>query len=150
MTRPLVIAHRGASGERPENTLSAFERAVEQAADMIETDLHLSRDGVVVIHHDPELERLGLESEIRDHTASELAGLNAAPGAQVEEQIPMLLDILDGFATGVQQLRGGVEDPLDGGYRTFLARLAPGFEIAVVSRVRQALRFPGPFSRIQV
>ena len=52
MTRPLVIAHRGSSGERPENTFPAFERAIEQSADMIETDLHLSRDGIVMIHHD--------------------------------------------------------------------------------------------------
>ena len=56
---PLVIAHRGASGDRPENTLPAFEEAIAQGADVIETDLHLSRDGVVVIHHDASLERLG-------------------------------------------------------------------------------------------
>ena len=70
MTRPLVIAHRGASGERPETTLGAFERAVELHADMIETDLHLTRDGVVVIHHDASLARLGGRGEIRDYTAA--------------------------------------------------------------------------------
>ncbi len=53
--RPLVIAHRGASACRPENTLEAFELAVEQGADLIETDLHLTRDGAVVLLHDPEL-----------------------------------------------------------------------------------------------
>ena len=97
MTRPLVIAHRGSSGEYPENTLPAFERAIEESADMIETDLHLSRDGVVVIHHDPELERLGEPGEIRDRLAAELATLNAAPDALVAEKMPTLLDILDGF-----------------------------------------------------
>ncbi len=102
MTRPLVIAHRGSSGERPENTLSAFERAVLQSADMIETDLHLSRDGVVVIHHDPELERLGESGEIRDHTASELAAMNAAPGVAGAEKMPTLLDVLDGFGERMQ------------------------------------------------
>lgn len=113
MTRPLVIAHRGSSGERPENTLSAFERAVEQSADMIETDLHLSRDAVVVIHHDPELERLGERGEIRDRTASELADLNAAPGAAVAEKMPTLLELLDGFGKRMQfnlELKVGLGD----------------------------------------
>jgi len=113
MTRPLVIAHRGSSGERPENTLPAFERAIEQSADMIETDLHLSRDGVVVIHHDAELERLGEQGEIRDRTATELAAMNAAPGAGVAEKMPTLLDILDGFGERMQfnlELKVGRDD----------------------------------------
>jgi len=115
--RPLVIAHRGSSGERPENTLSAFERAIEQSADMIETDLHLSRDAVVVIHHDAELDRLGLPGEIRDHTAAELAGLNAAPGRSTSEGMPTLLEILDRFAPRIQfnlELKTGTEQPYDG------------------------------------
>jgi glycerophosphoryl diester phosphodiesterase len=113
MTRPLVIAHRGSSGARPENTLAAFEHAVEEAADMIETDLHLSRDTVVVVHHDPELERLGEEGEIRDRTASELALMNAAPGAAISEKMPTLLDILDGFGDRIQfnlELKVGMDD----------------------------------------
>jgi glycerophosphoryl diester phosphodiesterase len=113
MTRPLVIAHRGSSGEQPENTLRAFELAVEQSADMIETDLHLSRDGVVMIHHDPELERLGEEGEIRDRTAAELSALNAAPGRGIEEKMPTLLDILDGFGERMQfnlELKVGADE----------------------------------------
>ena len=97
MSRPLVIAHRGASGERPENTRSAFERAIELGADMIETDLHLTRDDAIVIHHDAPLERLGMEGEIRDHTAAELARLNAAPGAEKPEPMPELGAMLDAF-----------------------------------------------------
>jgi glycerophosphoryl diester phosphodiesterase len=50
--RCLTIAHRGASADAPENTLEAFALAVEHGADMIETDLHLTRDGVIVLHHD--------------------------------------------------------------------------------------------------
>jgi glycerophosphoryl diester phosphodiesterase len=113
MTRPLVIAHRGSSGKYPENTLPAFECAIEESADMIETDLHLSRDGVVVIHHDPELERLGEPGEIRDRLAAELATLNAAPGALVAEKMPTLLDILDGFGERMQfnlELKVGRDD----------------------------------------
>jgi glycerophosphoryl diester phosphodiesterase len=113
MTRPLVIAHRGSSGERPENTFPAFERAIEQSADMIETDLHLSRDGIVMIHHDAELERLGEQGEIRDRTASELAAMNAAPGVSLAEKMPTLLELLDVFGERMQfnlELKVGLND----------------------------------------
>lgn len=49
---PLVIAHRGASGERPEHTLAAYLRAIEQGADVIEPDLVVTADGVLVARHD--------------------------------------------------------------------------------------------------
>lgn len=101
MSRPLVIAHRGASGERPENTFPAYERAIEQAADMIEIDLHRSLDGVVMIHHDADLARLGGMGEIADRTAAELAELNAAPGALAAERIPTLLEVLEAFGDRV-------------------------------------------------
>jgi glycerophosphoryl diester phosphodiesterase len=51
--RPELIAHRGASRERPENTLPAFQRAVELGADGAEFDVHLHPDGVIRVHHDP-------------------------------------------------------------------------------------------------
>jgi glycerophosphoryl diester phosphodiesterase len=54
---PLVIGHRGASGELPENTLAAFERALAQGAVILETDVHCTRDGEVVISHDPDVTR---------------------------------------------------------------------------------------------
>ena len=50
---PLLIAHRGTPRERPENTLPAFLRALELGADGIEIDVHVTRDGTVVVHHDP-------------------------------------------------------------------------------------------------
>lgn len=50
-----IIAHRGASRERPENTLPAFQRAVDLGADGVELDVHLSADGTVIVHHDPVL-----------------------------------------------------------------------------------------------
>lgn len=53
--RPLVIAHRGASGYRPEHTLGAYTLAIEQGADFIEPDLVLTRDGVLVARHEPEI-----------------------------------------------------------------------------------------------
>jgi len=48
-----VIAHRGASWERPENTLPAFERAIELGADFVELDVHCAADGSLVVTHDP-------------------------------------------------------------------------------------------------
>lgn len=53
--RPLLIAHRGASGERPEHTLASYELAIEQGADFIEPDLVLTRDGVLVARHENEI-----------------------------------------------------------------------------------------------
>ena len=52
---PIIIAHRGASGERPEHTRMAYERAIEQGADMIEPDLVMSRDGVLIVRHENEI-----------------------------------------------------------------------------------------------
>lgn len=52
---PLIIAHRGASGERPEHTLAAYERAIDQGADYIEPDLVVTRDGVLVARHENEI-----------------------------------------------------------------------------------------------
>ncbi|WP_339831550.1 glycerophosphodiester phosphodiesterase family protein [uncultured Parvibaculum sp.] len=55
MTTPLQIAHRGGAGLWPENTMEAFERAIAMGADGIELDVHLSRDGQLVVHHDESL-----------------------------------------------------------------------------------------------
>ena len=49
---PIVIAHRGASGERPEHTLAAYELAIDQGADFIEPDLVSTRDGVLIARHE--------------------------------------------------------------------------------------------------
>jgi len=61
--RPLVCAHRGASVAHQENTMAAFSAAVEMGADMIETDIRRTRDGRLVLHHDP----LSDESPAADH-----------------------------------------------------------------------------------
>lgn len=71
---PLVIAHRGASAEQPENSLAAFRRAVELTADGVELDVHATADGQLVVHHDPEIGgapigRLGLD-QVRRHRLS--------------------------------------------------------------------------------
>lgn len=55
LAAPLVIAHRGASGERPEHTLAAYELAIAQGADFIEPDLVMTRDGVLIARHENEI-----------------------------------------------------------------------------------------------
>ena len=96
-TRPLVIAHRGASGYLPENTAPAYELAIEQQADMIEVDLHRTADGAVVVTHDEELSGLGGEGEIVDATFETIRTLDAGQGARV----PSLDELLDGFAARI-------------------------------------------------
>jgi glycerophosphoryl diester phosphodiesterase len=55
--RPVVIGHRGSAGTRPENTLLSFEAALASGAQILESDIHVTRDGVPVLLHDPGLER---------------------------------------------------------------------------------------------
>ena len=92
-----VIAHRGASGHRPENTLAAYALAVEMRADMIEIDLHLTRDGEVVVAHDAELARLGGVGEIADASCESIRALDAGGG----ERVPLLSEVLEDFATAL-------------------------------------------------
>lgn len=76
--RPLVYAHRGGAALRPENTLAAFDHGLGLGADGLELDVHLARDGVVVVHHDATLERTtGARGALVDFTADELAGVDA-------------------------------------------------------------------------
>lgn len=76
--RPLVYAHRGGSALRPENTLAAFDHGLSLGADGLEFDVHLSHDGVVVVHHDDTLERTTNGSgAVAARSVSELAAVDA-------------------------------------------------------------------------
>lgn len=91
MANPLIIAHRGASAERPENTLTAFRRAVALEADGIELDVQVSRDGVPVVFHDTSLRRLtGTAGRLAHKTWAELRVLRVRD----TEPIPRLVDVL--------------------------------------------------------
>ena len=77
-TRPLVFAHRGGCALGPENTLGTFDAGLATGADGLELDVHLSADGVVVVHHDPTLRRTcGVPGRIAERTAAELGGIRA-------------------------------------------------------------------------
>jgi glycerophosphoryl diester phosphodiesterase len=99
MRKPWVIAHRGASGHTPENTLAAFERAVQLGAGFIETDLHLTRDAQFVAIHDATLERTtNGRGAVRDFTLAELRRLDAGMWFDREymgQRIPTLDEVLE-------------------------------------------------------
>jgi glycerophosphoryl diester phosphodiesterase len=76
--RRLVFAHRGGSGLAPENTLAAFDNGLGLGADGLELDVRLSRDGVVVVHHDATVDRTtSAHGPVSAFTADELARIDA-------------------------------------------------------------------------
>ena len=95
----LVIAHRGASGHAPENTLAAFKKAVAMGAAFIETDLHLSRDARFVAIHDSTLNRTtNGKGAVHDMTMADLRRLDAGSWFGSEfagERIPTLEELLE-------------------------------------------------------
>src|ERR1700691_3150088 len=57
--RPRIFGHRGSAGTHPENTLPSFQAAMDLGARYLETDVHMTRDGEIVVSHDPDLARCG-------------------------------------------------------------------------------------------
>ena len=91
---PIAFAHRGGSLEAEENTMEAFARAVALGFTHVETDVHATRDGVIVVHHDETLERMtGDRRRIADLDWSDLAPIRTHGGAA----IPRLVDVFDAF-----------------------------------------------------
>lgn len=97
-----TIAHRGASGDAPENTMAAFHRAVELGARFIETDLQITRDARIVAIHDPTLDRTTSgKGQVHLRTLDEIRDVDAGAwfkdGARsfAGERVPTLREILD-------------------------------------------------------
>ena len=87
-SRPLVFAHRGGSALAPENTMDAFANGLALGADGLELDVHLSRDGVVVVHHDATVDRTTSgRGAVASLAAPDLARL----------KVPALSDVLSRF-----------------------------------------------------
>ena len=93
-----IIAHRGASRDRLENTLAAFSCALEQEADAFELDVHATRDGVVVVHHNPDV----LESA---------KGAEAAAGAEGPNTRRLTISTVDYTTLSAVRLRNGESLP---------------------------------------
>ena len=86
----LVFAHRGGAKLAPENTLAAFENGMALGSDGFECDVHLSRDGVPVVIHDPTLDRTtDATGAVGHRTADELAAVDAGYHFAPEQGFPV-------------------------------------------------------------
>lgn len=96
--RPLIMGHRGAMGHAPENTMASFKKAVEMGVEAIELDVHLSKDGKLVVIHDETVDRTtNGKGEVADLTLAELQALDAGSWFAPEfagERIPTLEEVL--------------------------------------------------------
>ena len=121
--RPLVIAHRGGAKEWTENTIASFHRAMRVGADGIETDLRLTRDGVIVLYHDDRFGRV--EGLVRAHRTRKVSDLNYSElSAQTlipvgedtgGQRVPTLDNLLADMRTGllnIEMKRGEKFDDL--------------------------------------
>jgi glycerophosphoryl diester phosphodiesterase len=94
----LVIGHRGAMGHAPENTIASFQKGYEMHADIIELDIHLSKDGELVVMHDGDVRRTTKgRGHIKDMTLEEIKSLDAGShfgSAFKAERVPTLSEVL--------------------------------------------------------
>jgi len=99
LPRPTIFAHRGASAYAPENTLAAFELAIQQGADALEMDLKLTADGEVVVIHDQTLDRTtGKRGKVGQTPLAELRKLDAGSHFDVAfkgEPVPTLREVFE-------------------------------------------------------
>ena len=96
-----ILGHRGASYTAPENTIEAYKLAIEQGADGVELDVHLSRDGELVVIHDERVDRTtNGQGFVKDMTLAELKALDASNGKRGYEnaRIPTLEEVYGLFA----------------------------------------------------
>ena len=98
-TRPILIGHRGYPAKFPENTLAAFEGAIQAGCDMIELDVTLTRDRRVVVIHDDTLDRTTTgKGPVRSHTLEEIKALDAGSWFNprfATERVPQLSEVLE-------------------------------------------------------
>lgn len=94
-----IIGHKGAAGYAPENTLVSFQKAMDLGADMIEVDVHLSKDGEIIVFHDEELDRTtNGTGKIHSLTLAEIKELDAGSWYSSEfagEKVPTLSETID-------------------------------------------------------
>lgn len=99
MNRTKIIAHRGSKGTHPENTLVAFEEAIRVGSDGIELDIHLTKEGKVVVIHDETVKRTSNgEGLVRDFTLKELKMLDMSSWFDPNYKIctmPTLQEVVD-------------------------------------------------------
>jgi glycerophosphoryl diester phosphodiesterase len=151
-SRPLVFAHRGGSALAPENTIEAFDNGLRLGADGLELDVHLSRDGTVVVHHDRLLDRTTtLRGPIAERTAGELAAANVPALADVLARyrdtriiVELKVNHAELAAAAVEQVRraGAVDRVCFGSFGRRVLRAVRALEPAVAtSAAREEVRW---------
>jgi glycerophosphoryl diester phosphodiesterase len=133
----LVIAHRGDSTHAPENTLAAFQRAIDTGADMIELDVQLSADGVPLVFHDAVLNaHSNGEGLLSDYSADVLRKLDAGSWFSNEfagEKIPLLTDVLEltkgKINLNIEIKPESVTESIEGGIEEIICREVALFEM---------------------
>ena len=134
-----IYAHRGASRELPENTTRAFRRALELGADALETDVHVTHDGVIVVSHDPDGARIfGQAARIADSSWAEVRAWGMPSLEEVVTSfpgVPINVDLkIDAAALAVALLRKlGAEEQVT----------LASFQSSTLRKVR-ALGYRGP------
>ncbi len=125
-----IVAHRGASGHAPENTLVAFDKAVEMKADYIEMDVQRSKDGKLVIIHDLTVDRTtNGTGEVKDLTYQQLKRLDAGNWKGIQftgEKIPVFEEVLDRYKGKIGMLIE-LKSP----------ELYPGMEVQIVHSLKE-------------
>jgi glycerophosphoryl diester phosphodiesterase len=131
VARPLVIAHRGDSAHRPENTLASFASALEVGAVLVELDVQLTMDGHLVVLHDPTLDRTTTgRGDVRRMTLAEVRAVSAGyperfGNSYAGERVPTLSDalaLLHGRARVLVELKSeSVTDDGEGGLEARVA-----------------------------
>ncbi|MHB1222450.1 MAG: glycerophosphodiester phosphodiesterase [Gemmatimonadaceae bacterium] len=103
--RPRIIAHRGVPPLLPENTLAGFARALDDGADGVELDVHLTADGQMVVHHDPAVAPAGADGACLKIADEPLAALRAASGSELPT-LAEVLRLVGRRATAYVELKG--------------------------------------------
>lgn len=118
----LVIAHRGARDRAPENTLAAFEAALDDGVRAIEFDVQVTADGIAVLCHDDHLQRVsGADARISRSSYADLRGIAVRGDAMESQPIPTLeatLELLEGRAQLFVELKASFD--LEAGFRSSL------------------------------
>ena len=127
----LMIAHRGASGYAPENTMAAFRLALEMGAKAMEFDVHQTRDHELVVLHDEDLKRVGKrKARVRDLTREELAAIDVGSWFDPcfsAERVPTLSEVYD-LAQGKAELHLEIKRG---------SRYYPGIEERIVDLIQR-------------
>ena len=150
---PLIIAHRGDSAHRPENSIASFKRAIEVGADLIELDVQLSKDGKAVVIHDGTVDRTtDGKGKVAELTLLELKRLSAGFPSKfgkeyASERVPSLAEVL-ALARGKarvmieikkESVAASEEDGIEAAVVADVQKAGMAADVAVISFERRAL-----------